>query len=138
MEILKQSLNDHMSQILKKKFLSWVLSWTGWQQRSLLTLKILLLRKFKTLDLGHLVTMYHVLLFKLPGHQFYEKTVLKYIFNILFWVIILVSKQTYIQDFYFLPTEIFFKSWDLLVVYLKSIKIAYQQYLNKKTDLFVE
>lgn len=43
------------------------------------------------------------------------KTVLKGIFNILFWITILVSKQNFTQDFHFLPTEIFFlKNWDLL------------------------
>lgn len=48
----------------------------------------------ETLDGGHLGTMYHVPT-RLPCHQLYEKTVLKDVFNILFWITIPGSKQIY-------------------------------------------
>lgn len=75
MEIFKQILNDHTSEILKNDCsLGGKLDWVRTKIPS--NTKDPLTCEDQTLDSGHLGTMYHILT-KLPGHQLYEETVLK-------------------------------------------------------------
>lgn len=67
----------------------------------------------ETLDGGHLGTMYHVPT-RLPCHQLYEKTVLKDVFNILFWITIPGSKQIYSRFLFSSYLNIKKEIWDLL------------------------
>lgn len=67
----------------------------------------------ETLDGGHLGTKYHVPT-RLPCHQLYENTVLKDVFNILFWITIPGSKHIYSRFLFSSYLNIKKKNWDFL------------------------